>query len=290
LDDGFNVAAGTEPSALVTAADRAEFDDAEVLLLSSERLEDSLRNPQRLAQLSSFAEELGMPLTVLVVVRDQLGYLNHLYCERISHLQMARDFASFSADPTPRERFDYRTAFERPIAAPDIDFVAVAYADLRPGAEAKALLAAVGIDDEDTAGLPEAGPREPLPGPLLVAAERLLFKRLWRLGLITSLRRPQLIQAGHRLAVHAREQRWDSQAFWGWDEASREAAIARFGPGNDVFAEAAWKRPWGDHWENGDFDDVDLPSRDPARVVDVLLAVDAIVQDLQAAKASVASD
>ena len=156
---------GTEPSALVTAADRAEFDDAEVLLLSSERLEDSLRDPERLAQLSSFADELGMPLTVLVVVRDQLGYLNHLYCERISHLQMARDFPTFSADPSPRRAVRLRG---RPSTwrstAPEIDFVAVPYADLRPGAEAKASARGVGCRRRGDRGPAEAGAARAVAG------------------------------------------------------------------------------------------------------------------------------
>jgi hypothetical protein len=290
LDDGFHVADGTEPSVLFNAADRADHDDAEILLLSSERLEDSLRHPERLARLSSFADELGMPLTVLVVLRDQLGYLNHLYCERIGHLQMARDFTSFSADPSPRERFDYATAFSLPIAAPEIDFVAVRYVDLRPGAEAKTLLSAVGVPEEETADLPEPDSRETQPGPLLVAANRLLFKRLWRLGLITNLPKPRLVEAGRSLAKHAVERGWDTHPFWGWDGAARDAAVARYGPGNDALAMAVWGEPWGDRWETGELDEVDLPARDPGQVVDVLLAVDAIVQELQAAKAAVARD
>jgi hypothetical protein len=292
LSDGYNLAAGTEPSALVSAVDRAERGGADVMLLSSERLEDSLRDPARLAMLSSFADELGMPVTVLVVVRDQLGYLNQLYTERISHLQMARDFASFAADPSPPERFNYGTAFELPIAAAEIDFVAVPYANLPPGSEAKALLAAVGLDEKETAALPEADtdPREPLPGPVLVAAHRLLFKRLWRLGLLTNLQRSRLVRAGRALAAHALEHGWDTHPFWGWDETARQAAIARYRPGNDVFAEAVWGRPWGNRWETGDFDDVDLPALDPPNVVDILLAVDTIVQELQAAKASAGSE
>ncbi len=146
------------------------------------------------------------------------------------------------------------------------------------------------MDEEDTAELAEVESPETLPGPVLVAAKRLLFKRLWRLGLITNLQRPQLMQAGRALAVHALDRRWDTHPFWGWDAAGREAAMARFGPGNDVFAEAAWGSPWGDDWETGEFEDVDLPARDPAQVVDILGAVEAVVHDLQAAKAAVASD
>ncbi len=39
-----------------------------------------------------------MPLTVVVVLRDQLGCLNELYCDRVVHLQTARTFSSFVAE------------------------------------------------------------------------------------------------------------------------------------------------------------------------------------------------
>jgi hypothetical protein len=291
LGDGFHLADRAAPVTLTSAADRAQREGADVLLVSSERLEDSLRDPDRLLNLSSFAAEVAMPLTVLVVVRDQLGCLNHLYAERVDHLQMARDFASFSADPSPSERFDFGSAFRLPMTAPDIAFTAVPYSDLRPGAEARALLAAAGVPDDDVATLPETGApaRALLPGPVLLAAKRLLFKRLWRLGLVASTPRPRLMQSGRGLAALAVQQGWDSHPFGGWDERARETATARYGPGNDAFDMAVWGRPWGDDWETGQFHEVDLPSLPPTQVVDILGAVEAIVQELQAAKASVES-
>lgn len=290
LSDGFDLATGVSPPAVVDAAERAVREGADILLLSSERLEDSLRDPDRLANLVSFAQGLDMPLTVLVVLRDQLGYLNQVYCERVSHLQMARSFSTFAADPSPPGRFDYATAFTLPIASPDIDLAAVRYVEMRPGCEARSLLTSVGVAAEDTLKLPEAGSRETLPGPMLVAAKRLLFKRLWRLGLVTGLPRSKLAQAGRTLAAHAHDQAWDSAPFWGWDPHDRVVALARFGAGNDVLAEAVWGEPWGEVYENGEFVDIDLPACDPEQVVDVLGAVDAIVQGLQTPKAAVAPE
>jgi hypothetical protein len=283
-------AGGNPPEALLVAAEAAVRDGADIVLLSSERLEDPLRDPAQLAGIESFAADIGVPLTVVVVLRDQLGYLNHLYCERVSQLHMAKDFASFVADPTPGARFDYGSAFRTLIDSPDTTLAAVRYTEMRAGAEAKAVLAAAGVSPPDLAGLPALQVSDALPGPVLVAAYRLLFKRLWRLGLISRLPRGQLAAVARRLADYAAEGHWDTSSFWGWDAGSRGAAITRFAAGNDVLAEQLWHRPWGDDWEDGEYVDIDLPARDPRQVVDVLTAVDAIVTDLQASSGPDAQD
>jgi hypothetical protein len=290
LSGVYDVVDPTVSPPLADACRAAVDAGANLVLLSSENLEDSLRDPAQLANLAAFARDLEMALTVVVVVRDQLGYLNELYCDRITHLQMARDFPSFSADPSPGERFDYGAAYGPLIEAPDIDFIAVPYVELRPGAQAKPLLAASGLTVEDVTALPERGGSQTLPGPVVVAATRLLFKRLWRLGLLTSLPSPRLIHAAEALSEHGEEHAWDHGPHWGWDLSAREAAIAHYAPGNDVLARAVWGRPWGDAWESGEYVDVDLPARNPGLVVDVMATVDRIVKSLQAAKAAVVSD
>ncbi len=290
LSDGLALATGVSPSAIVDAAERAVRLGADILIVSSERLEDSLRDPDRLANLVSFAQGLGLPLTVLVVMRDQLGYLNQRYCERVAHLQTARGFPTFVAEPSPPGRFDYATAFTLPMATPEIDFVGVRYVEMQPGVEARSLLTAVGIAAKDAAALPAGPSMEALPGPILVAAKRLLYKRLWRLGLVTRLPRPRLARAARSLAAHARARSWDSAPFWGWDVRGRAEALDRYGPGNDVLAEALWGEPWGDVYEDGVFVDVDLPACEPERVVDVLGAVDVIVRGMPAPKTAVAPE
>jgi hypothetical protein len=290
LSDTQALTSGGRPKALLEAVESAVAADAGVFLLSSERLEDPLRDPARLAGIESFAADLGVPLTVILVLRDQLGYLNQLYCERVSQLQMAKDFASFAADPTPAARFDYRSAFRPLIDSPDVSFVAIPYVDLRPGSEAKSLLVAAGISATKLNGLDALEEPETLPGPVLIAGYRLLFKRLWRLGLISRLPRAQLAAVARRLGDHAAEAHWDSSPFWGWDNPSRSEAITRFGPGNDALAQEVWARAWGDDWEDGEYVDLDLASRDPRLVVDVLNTVDGVITALQGSAGPIAAE
>jgi hypothetical protein len=281
LSHTHNLARASVPAAVATAAESAVRDQARMLMLSSEKLEDALRDAGQLANLAAFAVRYEMPLTIVVVVRDQLGCLNELYCERVVRLQMARAFSVFADDPSPSERFDYSTAFRRVIEHPDIDLVAVPYRELRPGAEARAVLTAAGLDADEAAALPaEESPRR-LPGPYHVAAARLLFKRLWRLGISAKAPRSQITEAAAELERHALAAGWDTVPYWGWDPTSRAAAVARYHAGNDALAQAVWGRDWGDDWEHHDHTETDLASSDPALVVDILTSVDALVKKLQ---------
>jgi hypothetical protein len=279
-----DLAGGATPEALDRQAGTALQAGAEVLLLGAERLEDTVRDPAQLDNLTGFARRHGMPLTVVAVIRDQLGYLNQLYCDRVMALQMARDFDTFVSDPQPAERFAYDAAYGRLISNPDVEFVAVPYASLTDQRQARSLLEAAGISAKRTARLPPAQGRNPLPGPVLVAATRLLFKRMWRMGMIKGLPRARLLSAADELRRNAVEEDWDEGTFWGWGERVRAEAIARYLPGNDAFAQAMWGRMWGDVWANGTYVDVDLAASPPPLVVDILRTADALVKDLQRIK------
>ncbi len=167
------------------------------------------------------------------------------------------------------------------IEHPDIDLVAVPYGDLRPGVEAKAVLSAAGVGVDDTSGLAMriADPR--LPGPFQVAAARLLFKRLWRLGIFSKVPRLKIDRAARALHQHAESAGWDYGTYWGWDPESRAAALTRYQPGNDELAQTIWARDWGDVWEQHDLTETDLASSDPELLVDLLTSVDTLVRDLK---------
>ena len=139
-----DLSVGSPSNTLIEAAASAVHDGSVMLLLSSETLEDALREPAALANLKRFAADAGMSLTIICVIRDQLGYLNEIYCDRITRLQIARDFASFVADPQPAGRFDYGTAFDLVLTTMGPDFIAIPYTGLTTGAQGRALLVAAG--------------------------------------------------------------------------------------------------------------------------------------------------
>ncbi|MDX6296842.1 MAG: hypothetical protein QOI51_699 [Nocardioidaceae bacterium] len=283
-DDIRALADDEAPPALVETAHRALRDGKTMLLLSSERLEDSLREAADIASLEAFGRAVGMGVTVLCVLRDQLGYLNELYCDRVIRLQTAKSFASFAAAPDPARRFDYGKAFDVVLGGDELGFVAVPYDQMQDGTQGRTLLEAAGVPSAATASLPAGSTREPLPGPVLVAACRLLFKRAWRLGMFNRLPRGRLLDAVATLRRRSDEQAWDDAPFWGWSEPLRQVAIARYQPGNDVLASALWGRSWGDSWESGRYVDLDLAASSSALVVDVLLTIDGLIKDLKAEK------
>ena len=236
-----------------------------------------------MSALEALAASAELALTVVVVVRDQIGALNALYCDRVTQLATAKDFDSFVADPQPSERFDYGTAFEALLAAPSAELVAVRYQP-DPDALARAILEAVGLAADVVATLP-SDERRPsvrtLPGPFTVGALRLLHKRFRRNGLMHRLGHRRLVEASQQLVEESELAGWDDAPFWGWSSESRTAAIARFGPGNDAFARAVWQRPWGDDWADGTHSSVDLASSEPETVVALLTAVDQTLNELR---------
>jgi len=272
---------------LVEAATAAVRDEAAAFLVSSEQLEDPLRDAAAVRRLKELADDLDMGLTVMIVVRDQVGYLNELYCDRITHLQMARDFSTFVSAPQPAERFDYASAFHLVTGDSDINVVAVPYTALADGAQGRDVVLAAGLSRDQVDALPAGPTRAALPGPVLIAALRLLFKRVWRLGMPKTLPRQRLVAAARILAQRAEDHSWDSVPFWGWTGAARQEAVLRYRPGNDALAMALWDRPWDDMWESGSHVDVDLAAGRPTQTVDVLDTVDSIVKDLQKAKGAV---
>ncbi len=282
-----DLASGEPPQELVKEAQAAVHDGATALVLGSEQLEDQLRDEAALRHLAEFAAGLGMALTVTIALRDQLGYLNELYCDRVTHLQMARDFQTFVSAPQPAERFDYATALDLVTRAADIEVAAVPYAEMSDGSQARDLLGSAGLWRADLDGLPPGPTREYLPGPVLIAAMRLLFKRIWRLGMFKTLSRGRLLHAARILRDHAHEHNWDTVPFWGWTETAREAAVLRYRADNDAVAGTLWGKPWPAAWESGTYVDVDLAASDPALVVDLLVTVDNLVKDLQKAKGAV---
>lgn len=294
--------ADSEDDGSIAAACREALSSgADTFLTGSEELEDPMRDPAQVAHLAALAAEVDMELTVLLIVRDQLDYLNALYCERVVQLATAKDFDAFVADPQPSERFDYENAFRALVASPSVRLLALPYlAD--PQDQGRAVLSALDLAVEsaaDTAagaaGPDETGPttqtpttiqtaptsRASTPGPYTIAALRLLHKRFRRNGFMHRLGHRRLVGTAQQLLDDARLGGWDDRPFWGWSPATRAEAIERFEPGNDAFAQAVWARPWGDDWTDGRHTDVDLASSDPETVVALLSAVDQYVTELR---------
>lgn len=279
---------GKPARAVLEAAHSAVQDGVNALVVGSDQLEDPLRDPAVVADLTTLAADLAMPLTVVVVLRDQVGYLNELYCDRVSTLQMARDFGTFAAAPQPLDRFDYAAALSPVLEAGGATLTAIPHSSRRDGLQALEILRAAGAAPEAVDALPPGPGRRTLPGPVLMAASRLLFKRAWRLGLVKTLPRGRLMGAARSLREHAAGESWDTVEFWGWTSEARDEAVRRYQPGNDALASRLWGRSWGEDWADGTYAEADLASCPPDVVVDILGTVDTLVKDLQKAKGAAA--
>ncbi len=93
---------------------------------------------------------------------------------------------------------------------------------------------------------------EPLPGPVLIGATRLLHKRFRRLNAFHEQGKAPLRRLAAKLAARAAEAGWDDSEYWGWDgSAYASAVMEEYAESNAVFAEFVWGTPWPEPWSTG---------------------------------------
>jgi hypothetical protein len=266
-----------DPSATALIA-RARETGVGAVLFSSDILADALASPDQAAVLAEMGAAERLDVRVVVVVREQIGYINSLYCQRVLNLDTVRSLAEFAAMAVPAHRFDYVASFGAIADTAGLELVAIPYPDLRAKGAGRAVLEAAGLGSAtpDTMRMSEAA-FEPVPGPVLVGATRLLHKRLRRLNSFHEQGRPRLRVLAEQLAARAGEAGWDTTQFWGWDAAVRRAVEDEYRDSNAVFADFVWGTPWPEPWSGGRPQRVDLADLDPPVLREVLTTVDELV-------------
>lgn len=261
--------------------DEASRVDAEIVLVSSDALADTLTSPADVAVLAQTAAEAGLEPRVVVVVREQVGYINSLYCRRVLALETARTFTEFATTSVPAHRFDYVASFGAIADTEGVELAAIGYPTVAEQGGARAVLAAAGLADEALARLPEGGTPVPeVPGPVVVGAVRLLHKRLRRQGMFNDHGKPRLRLRADELAAHATDREWDSQPFWGWDSALQRQVEEEYSATNGFFAQFVWGTDWPYPWSTGKPVRPDLADLKPAVLLDVFSTVDRLLRDI----------
>lgn len=220
---------------------------AEVLLLASDEVEGRLASEEALTPLVGLASRYRAAPKVVVIVREQLGYLNRVYCERVLQLRTAEDFASFVASALWWSRFDYLAHLRAVLESPDVQFLAVPYSRLDHTRPAESFLKAIGVE-ANMGCVNEDAERQQDPGPTLIAATRLLHKRLRRRGAFEVRGRTGLLPLVNQLRECADAGGWDDDAFWGWTPDLAAEAVAFYETSNDEFARRVWGEAWSEPW------------------------------------------
>jgi hypothetical protein len=187
------------------------------------------------------------PGRVIVVVREQLDHLNALYCRAVLELTTFTDFASFIISAADSRHHDLAEDLGPLLDASDTELVAVPYSRIPHGPT--------------------------VPGPLLVAATRLLHKRLTRVALLKPIEPGSVVRAARQVREHAEAHEWDDTTYWGWSADLGDQAIERFRPGNAEFASRAWGTDWPDPPVLHEQTRTDLASCPPSVVSDVLTTI-----------------
>lgn len=258
---------------------KARETGAEIVLVSSDVLADALASPDEASGLAERAAAEGFEVRVVVVVREQVGYINSLYCQRILNLDTARSLANFAVGALPAHRFDYVASFGAIADTPGLELVAVPYPELLAKGAGRAVLEAAA----PTGTIPEAlGPSasmyNEMPGPVLIGATRLLHKRLRRLNAFHEQGRTLLRRSAKLLRERAAMGGWDENEYWGWNPAMRQAIVEEYQDSNAAFAGFVWDTEWPEPPSDGTQQRVDLPDLDPPLLREVLSTVDDLVE------------
>jgi hypothetical protein len=260
---------------------QAEESGADLLVVSSDSLGDALTSPDQVASLAEMAAAGGFEARVVVVVREQIGYINALYCHRVLMLETARSFAEFATASVPAHRFDYVASFGAIADTDGVDLVAVPYPQLVVKGGGRAVLEAAGVDADALTSLPAAEPvPTSLPGPVLIGAARLLHKRMRRNGMFSEYGKPLLRVALGSLVARATEAGWDDSDYWGWDPGLRQRVEEEYGATDQQFAEFVWGKPWPEPWSTGKLNRADLALIEPKVLEDVFTTVNRVMADL----------
>lgn len=261
--------------------------DAQLILLSAESIRRPLRKTKNVRKLRSFCAQNDLSCRVVVVVREQLGLLNAVYCRKVLQMDIVRSFESYVTSVLDSGGYNFAEDFGALFGAPAVEVVAIPYDSLDDDVPARDVLREAGLSAEALAGLPAPESSDEtkaarLPGPVLIAATRLLHKRLIRLGVVQTRRQGALVRATTRLRRHAQESGWDDSEYWGWSPELAAVATAAFAEGNTEFAARAWGTAWPDTPAPRPAATLDLPTQSPALVVDVMSTIQEVIDRLMA--------
>jgi hypothetical protein len=261
---------------------------ARTVLLSSEAGFRPLRKGRNIEQVTDFAAANELTVRMVVAVREQLDLFNALYCRQVMALETSADFETFVSRAVNSGSYHYAEVFRALLDAENIEVAAVPYSRLSGADPGQVILRESGVEEDVLQGLPtatagdDAGQAANSPGPVLLAATRLLHKRLIRLGLARD-RRPMVFnRAVGLLRANARVNGWDHDEFWGWSAELAASTAESFRHSNAEFAAGAWRSDWPDPPPSRPQTKADLASRSPGVVADVMDSVQRAVELLMA--------
>jgi hypothetical protein len=271
------VASGVLRRAPVSMALLAEAREtgADTLLLSSDLLADALASPDAASQLATLAAEEELDVKVVVIVREQVGYINQLYCHRVMSMETSRSLTQFAAQVVPAHRFDYVASFGAIADTDGIDLAAVPFTHLVSQGAGRAVVEAAGLDPALAEAVGDAkADLPPLPGPVLIEATRLLHKRFRWLNAFVEEGKPRLRELTAEFAAAAEAAGWDSTEYFGWTAQQHREVAEEYEESNAVFAEFVWGTPWPEEWTFGERERIDLADLSPELLHEVITTVE----------------
>ncbi len=225
---------------------RAEIDaaPADTVLLSSALLAGVAADERTGPLLHDRLRSLSDNVTVALVVREQLGLLNSLYCQGVRFLELTCDFDTYLRDSPDLTICSPAEAFRPWYDGSDVEFLAMPADPADDSDQLGALLSLCRIDVPADGLVPyESSERQEL-GAVGVEATRLLGTYLR--GRFPDFRpgEPAARRLRRKAATAAERLGWCTDDFWGWRPQQAADAADRFAASSQQFARQVWHGDW----------------------------------------------
>lgn len=239
---------------------------ADTVVLSSEAFSDPRVKIEKVRELLDLIRSRGFDPTVLVYVRSQLALSNSHYTQAIKSFVFAGPFSDYLSKQIEDRSWHYGHRLAPWLEQPGLRWVVVPFTPENTGADIAAkMLEFAGVPDDQVAaaGMKPVGQMNESPGPIGVAAFRLLMRihpKLRRTGRSTSMRKVA--------TSDAKQRGWYKDRFSGVDVATAGRIQEVYGQDNEAFAARFLDRPWRevfakDHERTWTSNELDLERLEP---------------------------
>lgn len=280
-----DLARGGDQKQLKRLLNKAARRESQTVLLSSPNAGRALHDPENVRALRKLCGRNDLTCTVVMTVREQLDLLNAWYIHRILHMEMFKDFPSAVTTAIGSGRYDLTRELGPLLDTKKLAHVVVPYSAAGGGGAARATLAAAGLSGVSLDAFSRTGDVTSDTtageiGPVVIAATRLLHKRLSRLGVVELRDRAVLVAAAAQLQDRSRVEHWDDTGYWGWTPALTATVTSLFAASNAALADRVWGTAWPDPTPERTQTRFDFAGADPRLVADVMTTIQHIVDEL----------
>lgn len=234
----------------------------EIILLSSEDFNFSLRKPDTIDFFTEIGRRIGSTVEFVAVVREQSSLINSMYGQRAKMLMERRSFEGYLGTQSAYAGLDYDYHYGLITSTPGVVLHAFGYDTIERANPLSFVLRKLGVDDSNVDyRMPPSNASNRSPSPTEVAAARLLVSLLSVDNFYATDQTKNLRDRFEQQVLNAVTAS-DRPTFWGWVPSRQDKVTSAYESSNRRFSDNHLERPWSERVAHRACNEQDLS--DPA--------------------------